>query len=65
MFNVNDEVFVNGFFATIVEITADNTAFVIDQDGAESEVALDSIDGHIIPTNANRNDFEANSQLGG
>lgn len=65
MFNVNDEIFVNGFFATIVEITEDQTAFVIDEDGAESEVALDAIDGHIIPTNTNRNDFEANSQVGG
>ena len=65
MFKVNDEVFVNGFFATIVEITADNTAFVIDEDGAESEVSLDAIDGHIIATRVNRNDFEANSQVGG
>ena len=64
MFNVNDEIFVNGFFATIVEITEDQTAFVMDENGEESEVALDSIDGHIIPTVV-RNNFEENSQLGG
>lgn len=63
MFNVNDEIFVNGFFATIVEIDGD-IAFVIDQDGAEHEIALDAIDGHFAPTVV-CNDFEENSNLGG
>ena len=40
MFNVNDEIFVNGFFA------------------------IDAIDGHVIPTVV-RNDFDANSKVGG
>ena len=63
MFNVNDEIFVNGFFATIVEIDGD-VAFVMDQDGAEHEIALDAIDGHVAPS-AVSNDFEDNSNIGG
>ena len=63
MFNVNDEIFVNGFFATIVEIDGD-VAFVIDQDGAEHEIALDAIDGHVIKTVV-ANDFDANTVVGG
>ena len=63
MFNVNDEIFVNGFFATIVEIDGD-VAFVIDQDGAEHEIALDAIDGHIAQTVV-ANDFDANTKVGG
>jgi len=63
MFNVNDEIFVNGFFATIVEIDGD-VAFVIDQDGAEHEIALDAIDGHVVKTVV-ANDFDANTVVGG
>lgn len=63
MFNVNDEIFVNGFFATIVEIDGD-TAFVRDEDGAEHEIAIDAIDGRVIKTVV-FNDFDANAKVGG
>lgn len=63
MFNVNDEIFVNGFFAIIVEIDGD-IAFVRDEDGAEHEVAIDAIDGHVIKTVVAK-DFDANTVVGG
>lgn len=73
MYEINDEVFVNGFFATIVELTCDcgdsycqceSIAFVRDEDGAEHEIATDAIDGHIAQTVV-ANDFDANTKVGG
>ena len=38
---VGDEVLVNGFWVSIVELCDDGYAFVMDQDGKEFEVYLD------------------------